>query len=437
MPVRYESDRKLLSNLMTVVSYMRIRIARLDNKLLAKAEATLGIDDERRLEQLALEDLESLARNPPVASEATYLCAHRLWNSRDLQARDTAVDIIPLAKYMLSMALEMGNLKAALDLAHVANLKPDGVIPPGALREIQKAALDRSDSRGMAVYTRYLLNLRRQATRDTRVLAFDLAQELSSFSEPRDPSRAIRLTSTAFHKWEAPWSLLRDAALQRLELDSLSRSMHQQINETLVSTLQKGVDDYNDPEACRVLSNHPSLEEFSSEWISLKTKSAMDGDLESCYLLGRYYIEYWGWYPCTGKKPSEKPEALSGFDWLELSAEGYVEKAQVMSERYLMIALLLRENSMRAEGHEVVKRGIESIYKYSTDRSAKTGIIKKLQEFDRSWDHDFSARASRFLGEPVLSPENRHGAFPLGGLKSPNLRPETPWWVRKILKWLG
>ena len=89
---------------------------------------------------------------------------------------------------MLTVALEMGNLKAALDLAHVANLKPDGVIPPAALRHIRAAAVEHTDSRAMAVYARYLLNLPAAANPSTREDALELALELSLVSEPADPS---------------------------------------------------------------------------------------------------------------------------------------------------------------------------------------------------------------------------------------------------------
>ena len=333
-----------------------------------------------------------------------------------MKSAESGEDIVPLAKWMLTVALEMGNLKATLDLAHVANLKPDGVIPPAALRHIRAAAVEHTDSRAMAVYARYLLNLPAAANPSTREDALELALELSLVSEPADPSTAIQVTTTAFHKWEAPWMLVRDAARQRLELDypSPADPQHRSINQVFVEALREGVDSYNDPEAARDLSDHPEVEEFASEWITLKTISAMDGHQKSCYDLARYYIEYWGLYPCTGSIPSDDPEARIGLDWLELSAEAYLDDANEMHRRYLMLALLFRENGKHNEGRAALKRGIDTIDQYSKDRS-RAGAVKQLQDFDRNWEFAFSARVQALLGadaKPRLAPEQRHKDLP-------------------------
>ncbi len=372
-----------------------------------------GNSDRAETCKTAIGDLEMLSREPALASEAVYLCAHRLWNCEDLKSVGSGIDVLPLAKWMLTLALDMGNLKAALDLAHVANLNPDGVIPPAALKEIRAAAIQRTDSRAMAVYARYLLNLRNAADESTRKVALELALGLESISEPADPSTAIRLTTTAFYKWEAPWTLVRDAARQRLEIDypSPTDPEHKRINQVFVAALRDGVNLYNNPEAARDLSDHPEVEEHSPEWVALKTISAMDGDSNSCYDLARHHIEYWGWYPCIGKRPSSSPGARIGLDWLELSAEGYHENANEMHHRYLILALLLRENGMHEEGREAVKRGIDVIDKYCNDTKWRTWAVKKLQEFDRSWDFPFSARVEALLGNdatPKLPPEQRH-----------------------------
>ena len=361
----------------------------------------------------AVQDVQMLSTDPVLASEACYLCAHRLWNSQDLKHGGSEADWLPLAKWLLTAALRMGNFKAALDLAHVANLNPDGVIPPAALSEIRAAAMKHTDSRAMAVYARHLLNLRNAADQSTRQRAFELAIELSKVSEPADPSTAIQLTRTASHKWEAPWKLVRDAARQRLEIDYPSPldPQHKEINKVFIVALREGVYQYNDPEAARDLSDHPELEEFSREWVLLKIKSAMDGHPKSCYDLGLYYIEYWGWYPCIGRIPSDNPEARIGLDWLELSAQGVLDDANEMHRRYLIVALLLRENGMHKEGREAVKRGVDAIENYSTDSRWRGGAVKRLQEFDRSWEFPFSARVEALLGSDAtqkLPPEQRH-----------------------------
>lgn len=367
----------------------------------------------------AIQDVQLLSKDPVLASEACYLCAHRIWNSQDLKLGGSEADMLPLAKWLLTMALDMGNLKAALDLAHIANLNPDGVIPPAALSVIRAAAMKHADSRAMAVYARYLLNLRNAADRSSRQRALELAIELSKVSEPADPSTAIQLTTTAFHKWEAPWRLVRDAARQCLEIDYPSPldPQHKEINQVFVGALREGVNQYNDPEAARDLSDHPEVEEFSSEWVALKTTSAMDGHPKSCYDLGRYYIEYWGWYPCIGRIPSDNPEARIGLDWLELSAEGVLDDANEMHRRYLMVALLLRENGMHHEGREAVKRGVHTMDEYSTDTRWRGGALKRLQEFDRSWEFSFSARVEALFGsdaKPKLAREQRHRDSPRG-----------------------
>lgn len=317
--------------------------------------------------------------------------------------------LLPLAKYMLGLALHLGNLKAALDLAHMAN-RDGSIAPPAAMKEIRTAALDRTDWRAMTIYTRYLLNLQKEANQDSRKLAFDLAQELSDSTEPAFPGAAIQLTETSTQKWEAPWMLLRDASLQRLEMDypSPSDPTHQEINQVFVSALRQGVDLYNDPDACRTLSDHPAILEFSPEWIDLKTKSAMTGHSESCFNLARYYLEYYGWYPCIGKSPSNAPIAQIGLTWLRLSADSALDNAKEMGDRYTMLALLLRENGLRKEGHDMIKRGIAAIEMFSTDSKRRRFVVQDLQSFDRSWEHNFPHRVERMLGEPKLSSEQRY-----------------------------
>ncbi len=238
--------------------------------------------------------------------------------------------------------------------------------------------------------------------------------------QPTSADKVIRLTTTAVHKEEAPWILLRDAALQRLELDYSDRSdpTHKSIDAALVSALRQGVEEYNDPEACRDLSDHSSIIEFSPEWVRLKEKSAMHGHTESCYNLGRYYLEYWGWYPCIGGPLTKRPEAMIAFDWLELSAEGCLDDAKLMCDRYLLLALALRENGLRKEGHEAVKRGIQSIEKFSTDSRSRRWAIRQLEPYDRSWDY-VTARVEVLLGEfakPKLSKAQRYQPRGLGRL---------------------
>ena len=374
------------------------------------------ISAERLLQVVV--DLRHLEKDPPLASEAVYLVGHRIWNSQDMDSSSPGGGMRPLARYLLEIALEMGNLKAALDLAHIANNTTEQIIPNVALKDIRAAAVARTDSRAMAIYARYLLN-QKAATRnpDDRKLAYDLAQALCSMSEPADPANAVRLTTTAFHKWELPWSILRDAAIQRIQYDfpSPDHPTRKEIDQVLVTALRQGLDLYNDPEACRDLSDHPSIPEYSPEWIQLKTKSAMAGHAESCYNLARYYIEYYNLYPSVANKMPTNPEARIGLDWLELSAELASDNARTMQERYLIMALLMRENGLIKEGHEVLKRGMKNIESFSTDHRARTWSVRQMEPFERNWDQPFSARVRQLLADkaaPVLTKEQRYQGQP-------------------------
>ena len=82
--------------------------------------------------------------------------------------------------------------------------------------------------------------------------------------------------------------------------------------------------------------------------------------------------------------------------------------------RYLMLALLFRENGKHNEGRAALKRGIDTIDQYSKDRS-RAGAVKQLQDFDRNWEFAFSARVQALLGadaKPRLAPEQRHKDLP-------------------------
>jgi hypothetical protein len=189
-----------------------------------------------------LKDLLMLEAEPALASESLYVVAHRIWNSRDLEG-PAKTPAIAMANYILQVALNMGNLKAALDLANIALSEPNGTIPPDALKEIQTHALEKSDSRAITIYIRHLLRLGNLATAETRLQAYKLALALSKVVEPTIPGNEIQLTERARHVPESPWSLLREVSVQRLELDHPNPAdpKHQAIDGTLLSALRQGL----------------------------------------------------------------------------------------------------------------------------------------------------------------------------------------------------
>jgi hypothetical protein len=304
----------------------------------------------------------------------------------------------------------MGNLKAALDLANIAHSEPDGTIPQHALQEIRTHALKRSDSRAITIYIRHLLRLGNLATADTRLQAYELALAVSKVIEPTIPGNEIQLTERARHVPESPWSLLRQVCFQRLELDHPDPAdpTHQEIDSSMLSALRQGLE-FGDSNSCKHLSNHHSIVKFSPEWIDLKTKSAMSGNSECAFDLAWYNLEYWGWFPCRGRPPSKNPESRLGFEWLELSAQSSISDAKSMYQRYLILALILRENGLLEEGHDAIRRGLLDIEQYSNDPLWRGWSLKQLQSHDRGWD-SIKISVADLLGdeaEPQLLPDQR------------------------------
>ena len=329
-----------------------------------------------------------LEYEPALASEVCYIVAHRLWNSADLKINDESADALPLAKYALSLALEMGNLKAALDLGYLNNSIPHSVFPPAALKEVRAAARSYTDTRAMTIYIRYLLSSSKAADTASRKEAFDMARVLSTMVQPAPQADVVQLTAQPVQKIEAPWALLRDAALERLQYDHTdpTDAEYQEINQVLGSALLDGVVNYQDPDAARTLSDHESVIPFSEQWIEFKKKSALAGHSDSCWHLGRYYLEYWERYPWTGTLTTNR-NAHIGYDWIELSAEAALDDAQMMTSRYRWLALFLRGAGMNKEGHEAIKRGLYALEKYCTDGKHRNSAIKALMEYDRNWDY--------------------------------------------------
>jgi thiamine kinase-like enzyme len=112
----------------------------------------------------------------------------------------------------------------------------------------------------------------------------------------------------------------------------------------------------------------------------------MGGSSDCAFDLARYNFEYWGWYPCQGRPPSKDPQSGLGFEWLELSAQSSMSDAKAMYQRYLILSLILRENGLRQEGHDAIRRGLLDIEQYSGDLAWRGWALKQLQMHDRGWN---------------------------------------------------
>jgi hypothetical protein len=283
----------------------------------------------------------------------------------------------------------------------------------------------------MIQYARYLLSLGHQHSTADRRLAFDLAQEASTWysaeaphnnaktpdndtetldknTETPNSTRPLPLVDRPLHQPEAPWSVLKDAAFALIENGDVVEHgpEYDMILQTSYNALHSGAYDYKDPSAFHELANHPMIKEWTKEWLEMKVGAASHGIGDACFEVARYYLEFWGWYPPRkdGKHPNSKLAEL-GFDWLELSAQASVDNTNTMAYRYQLLGVLLDENGRHEQAKQVIERGREAVEKYSNRHELSQTFYENTMKNFRPAEH----RAATFMSptEPLLKPQQR------------------------------
>jgi len=280
--------------------------------------------------------------------------------------------------YSLQVAFEGGVSKAGVDCG-VAQVASSGCMSPNIYAFIKKQALARSDWLAMATYLDCTLRTPQPAevARESYLLAKHLSSLLRLDDQPVNMASPLR-------QYERPWKLLHDAANQYLssvdENDLSSRIVQQDLN----NALHDGIYKWNDPRAARMLLEQKSgVKRYSSEWLSLMTQSAMSCDAQSCFELGKYYLEKDGWRPAQG---AAKGKSRLGLEWIELGAALSTQDPEQMTKGYLFLALLLREHGFADEGLEYLVAGKESLEGNRYDLRGEKA--QYLQSFEDHWNDD-------------------------------------------------
>ena len=320
-----------------------------------------------------------------------------------------------LAKYFLNVSVEAGGQKAYLDLWQLAEVMGEDP-QPRTQKAIHDAAENQHDWRAMQLYIRQL-NKRNRDKGDC-ALAFELALDLNSMVGPGswkgvgavedDEQKHSPHFFSRPNLYVSPWELLKDAAIAYANDHPEGSEEHIRAVHALKQALRDGVEKYNSPDAMKFWADHPSIELFSEQWVNLKTRAAMSGDLDSCLGLGRYWLEKSGWYPCQGKARLNE-EGRAALSWWLLGANQSVHDADAMGRRYLVVALVLRENGFKAEGLEWLRYGIDTMQETCEDTaSRKAEASQSLKPIERRWNQgDWKAAGWLDHPEPMLPRDMR------------------------------
>ncbi|KEF59952.1 uncharacterized protein A1O9_04800, partial [Exophiala aquamarina CBS 119918] len=261
-----------------------------------------------------------------------------------------------MGKFSLQIAFEFDYEDAAIAFARIelrANgLRPKGDpqsllkpvdLPPKILGYIHRAAMSRSDWRAMSLYLDYAL--RKPQNKVTAQNSYQIAVDLSRMAGPS--STNVDDVSPS-ERYELPWFQLQKAADEyyaHLPEDSPEAASVQQM---YVKALNTGRDRWNDSRAAELLlRNTDEITPGSTRWVELLTQAAMQGNPDSCFKLGHYLLRQEGWHPdCLG---STRPQSRTSFWWIELSAYAMRHYPVWARQRYLLLAVLLRENGFEKE----------------------------------------------------------------------------------------
>lgn len=317
-----------------------------------------------------------------------------------------------MGKLSLQIAFELGFEEAAIDFARIelrasglrpkrdpqALLKPVE-LPPKILGHIHRAATSRSDWRAMSLYLDY--TLRKPQNKATAQSSYQIAVDLSTMATP---SLTTVDDVSPSERFELPWFQLQKAAdeyYSHLPEDSPEAASVQQ---TYVDALNTGRDRWNDSRAAELLlRNTDEVTPGSARWLELLTQAAMQGNADSCFKLGYYLLRQEGWHPdCRGGK---RPQSRTSFWWIELSAYAMRHSPIWARQRYLLLAVLLRENGFENEAKSYLVRGQLALKESQTADAGRS--IHWLQNTIDEWDSpDWHMTSTMLLEAEPLYKQN-------------------------------
>jgi len=296
-----------------------------------------------------------------------------------------------MGKLCLEVAFELGFEEAAIDFARIelraSGLRPKSDpqalvkpvdLPPKILAQIHRTAISRSDWRAMSLYLDY--TLRRPQSKATAQTSYQIAVDLSTMAGPSSTTVDDVHPS---ERYELPWFQLQKAAdeyYSHLPEDSPEAATVQQM---YVDALNTGRDTWNDSRAAELLlRNTDEVTPGSTRWLELLTQAAMQGNADSCFKLGHYLLKQEGWHPdCLRRK---RPQSRTSFWWIELSAYAMRHAPVWARQRYLLLAVLLRENGFENESKSYLVRGQLALKESQAADAGRS--ISWLQNIIDEWD---------------------------------------------------
>lgn len=312
-------------------------------------------------------------------------------------------------RWSMEVALEMGSAEAGIYMARQQLNDPSAVpsltsresadsigspvsFPPRVLSFITQSASTRRDWRTMTLYLDY--QLRRPQTAAVMQANFEMATALLASVEASTVAVAQQPPSERF---EQPWFLLckaADAYYSTLQPGSVPAIA---VQDTYIKALKAGRNEYNDTRANRMLVRTTvEVKSGSERWIELLTQSAMQGREESCFLLGYHYLNEEGWLQGSGQHPSSR----TGLWWIEASAVAAARFTEVISRRYLLLAVLMRENGFEQEARPYLQRGVDALKEVPSSDSLE--YQQWLQGYLDRWERDDTTLAEIFQIEQHL-----------------------------------
>jgi hypothetical protein len=370
---------------------------------LAKTSQKWKMDYE---EQMSTTEVEIMT-NHATLGELFYVAA-----MTDL-SRTNQLTYWKLGTLSLQVAFELGYGDAAIEFAKVelrsGGLKqkgdPDALLKPvdlptNILGYITRAAISRQDWRAMSLYLDYAL--RRQQNKATAENIYQIAVDLSTMAGP-----SLRTIDQVIpsERFELPWFLLQRAADEYYAHLPPDSSEAASVKRTYVDALNTGRDTWNDSRAAELLlRNTDEVKPGSSRWLELLTQAAMQGDPDFCFRLGDYHLRQEGWHPeCLKRSP---PTLRTSLWWIELSAYAMRHSPIWARQRYLLLAVLLRENGFAEEATSYLVRGQLALRETQTADAERS--IKWLQNTIDEWDNpDWNMTSTRLLDAEPLYQQQR------------------------------
>ncbi|KAK5052521.1 hypothetical protein LTR84_002385 [Exophiala bonariae] len=332
-------------------------------------------------------------------------------------SRTNQVTYLRLGSMSLKVAFELGIGDAAIEFAKlelrtrgVAEMgDPDALskpvdLPPNILDYIRRTAIARENWRSMSLYLDH--SLRKPQSSTAAKALYQLAVDLSTMTRPSFNTIDQVIPS---ERLELPWFLLQRAADQyyaHLPSDSDDAA---EVQRTYAEALNTGRDGWNDSRAAELLlRNTEEVKPGSPRWVELLTQAAMQGDPDFCFRLGDHRLKEEGWHPESRKwrKPSDKTSLW----WIELSAYGMRHFPIRARQRYLLLAVLLRENGFREDATSYLVRG-QAALRESHSPDAEVSI-QWLQDTIDDWDNPEWKMTSTILlnAEPLYKQQRQETA---------------------------